>query len=190
VRKYLPHVIVVVLVVLVIRGYIQQGRDAEREKIERAAHEKLTDSLTVALAGRIAKVDTLVDTLKVERVRVVKAAARVDTVTVRLPAADASGDSLRMIRARDTIIATQDTLIREQAGHIVTLNEVIKADSAVVLVYRTQRFADSTRIQQLQKPQGLRIPVLGIRLKPKCGLGGGLDVAPKIGGSVGFYCVL
>lgn len=159
------------------------GVEEERSRQERIAYERVTDSLAAALIEAQAKRDTLIQRVPVERVRIVEAQARVDTVRLEFAADTTVRDSLDT--ALD-VIEVQDTVIQTQARHIRTLSEIIVSDSSVISLYRAQRQTDSTRIHRLESRQrgwtiaGFRLPKL------RCGPGPGVTLAPSGSLQAGF----
>src|SRR5262245_1211651 len=108
--KWLTPLIVVALVGLLMAQCYLSGRRDTKAKQERESHQRTTDSLTALLKAGNSRVDTLTDTLKVQKLRTVHDSVRVlvrDSAIVR---ADSGIDSLKMIRTRDTAIAARDTL--------------------------------------------------------------------------------
>lgn len=173
-KRFLPWVLVAVLI-LVYGGQCRSLGDVERQReIDRVAHAKETAEIAQQLALARQHRDTVVRRVPVERVRIVHDSVRVAVIETHVPAADSSGDSLRMIRVRDTLIGEQQTEIGDLRLHVATLSELAASDSGVIRLFQAQRIEDSTYIKRLElRARGFRIA--GIQFpKAKCGVGGGV----------------
>lgn len=181
----LPVVVLAILAVWGVTCYFD-GRGDEQDKQEATAYKDTTALLRAQLDTALSRRDSIVDTVKVERVRIVERVKQVEVVKKEFQrdttTADSLDTALQVIAAQDTLIGwVRDTVIAGDTvklrvglvGHIKTLNELVAADSGVIRLYRSHRVTDSTRIHRLErKVLGPRL--FGIRLpKPKCGVGGG-----------------
>lgn len=182
-----------VLVLLGVGLAYTGARDRERAKawerqadsvmgLAKAMHDHQTavlrDSLLIArteqalAVGRAARAEAAVRPARVV----------VTETKAALPVVDAGLDSGRMIRARDEVIAAQDTVIERQAVLVVTLTEVIRADSGIARLYVRQREVDSLRIGALESTLASRPhrrTLLGLLPLPRvrCGVGMGIGVS-------------
>lgn len=182
---------VIVLLVLLYGGQCRSlGRgEAEREQ-ERIAHAKETAEIAQQLALARAKRDTVLRTVRVQQVQLVHDSIRVIVADSVVHQADSLGDSLTMIRSRDTAIATRDTLIGKQRTHIATLLELAASDSGLIHLYQDLRAKDSTYIKKLElRQRGFRI--LGLQLpRLKCVVGPVVLVYPRQELGLGAACGL
>jgi hypothetical protein len=158
---------------------------AAQRDADRLLYQATTDSLRFKIDSVLAHRDTLILRVPVERVRIVRAAARVDTLRLGFTGDSTTGDSLRTAMG---VIAAQDTVIQEQTQHIRTLSEIVASDSGIIRLFQVQRVTDSTRIKQLE-PQtfslfGLKLPAI------KCGPGIGLSLTGRKEAGLMIGCFL
>lgn len=182
-----PGIILFLLVALGLTCW-RQGVTDERKKQENALYHHTADSTIGNLRDSLAHKSTLVKLVPVERIKLVQAAGRVDTVTLQVPIADAGHDSLAMIHARDTVIVAMREEKAQLVGHIHTLNDIIAADSGISRLYVIQRITDSTRIRVLEH-QVRGFTILGIHLPKLHCVAGPIVVAyPKQVVGLGAAC--
>jgi hypothetical protein len=202
-KLLLPALLVVM--VMVILG--QRNCANDREEAAKRQHDKTTDSLTMRIRSVLAADSALKDSVarNVKRTDTVRIRVKVADASVRaadsaVAAADKTTDSLRMIRARDiaitrrdstiakrdTVIAGQDVTIGLQAKRLFNLVDDSTSKASALDLFRTMRATDSSRIAFLEKPKGLRIPLLNLKLT--CLGGAVVSVYPLQSPGVGLAC--
>lgn len=165
----------------------QDGKDTERRKQEAAQYKRESDSLRVAITGVLAKVDTLRDTVRVQRTRLVHDSVRVETVRTEFLADTTVRDSLSTALH---VIQVQDSALTGLRSHVRTLTDLTHADSSAMALFVIQRRQDSTRIHVLER-QARGFTILGLRVPHvRCGPGVSVVVYPKVAAGPAVSCTL
>lgn len=183
------------VVAVLVAGVAHTARDSEQAKawergvkVVMGAQRKAYQDTTAQLRDSLLFAWTEKALAEGRAATAVKAVAPARVVTVEkkaaLPVVDAGRDSGLMIRARDEVIAAQDTLLERQDRLVVALTDVIRADSGVARLYVRQRDVDSLRIGALEtalatRPRASKLLGFLPRPKVKCGIGAGLGASPS-----------